>query len=293
MEYINLNNLRAFYYVAKHESFSEAARELLVQQPALSKNVKALEDELAMTLYQRVGRGIELTDEGRYIFGRASEIFEQVSKIINFSKDQDIPLKETINIALSDAISGLLAPKILKDLNFSHPSIRPVISTGKSSELLELIKRDKIEFGALFHLPKSFTGAWVVERIPLEFRLVIDSNQYHSERVKTSFIGSREVDDPENIRFPTVEIMKRYWPETQIRYSSNSLLGHLEMVRAGIGVAILPLFMVREELRKGTLRELLIDESFVFDLKIVKKNKAQLSEYSKGFIAHLKRDLNL
>ncbi len=291
MEYINLNNLRSFFYVAKFSSFSIAARELSIQQPALSKNVKSLEEELDVRLYARVGRGIELTDEGRYIFARASEIFDQVGQIIRYSKNQDIPLKESVQIACSDVIASMVAPSILRDLSDKFPSMRPVVSTGKVQELLSLIKEGKVSGGAFFHLPKKMSGVTVVSRVAVEFKLVIGSAYQHSHKVRTSFIGSREVDDPENIKFPTVERMKNYWPDTQIRYSSNSLMGHLEMVKAGLGVAILPNFLVREELRLGVLKEVLPDEEFIFDLKIVKRSKGEMSEYAVDFFKRIAKEV--
>lgn len=293
MEYINLNNLRAFYHVARLKSFSAAAKELLIQQPALSKNVKALEEELGVKLYQRVGRGIELTDEGQYIFARSAEIFDQVAQIFRYSRDQDIPLKETVSLACSDAISSLMVPNILRELSTRYPGVRPIVSTGKSAEMLELIKQGKIEGGAFFHLPKKLSGVIIKERIPLEFKLVIEATHFHSAKTRTSFIGSREVDDPENLKFPTVERMQRYWPETQIRFSSNSLLCHLEMVKAGLGVAILPLFMVRKELRRGVLRSLLPEEEFIFDLKIVKKTSTPLSSFSQDFFDLIRREVSI
>ena len=291
MEYVNLNHLKHFYTVAKFRSFSLASGELFVQQPALSKSVKTLEGELGIKLFTRVGRGIELTSEGEYIFARCDEIFSQVDQIIRYARDEDTPLKHSVAIVCSDVIAARIAPVIVEKLSHLYPSTRPILSAGKSSEQVELIKDKKAGIGFFFHLPKLKAGVKVIEEIPLEFKLVISAREFHSLRVRTAFIGSREVDDPAVVKFPTVEKMKQHWPSTQIRFSSNSLISHLEMVKHGLGVSILPNFLVREDIRMGELKTLLDEERFIFNLKVVSA-KGKLGEYESAFLRELKSQLS-
>lgn len=71
MEYsnnINLNLYRVFYYVAKEKSITGAAKRLYISQPAISKSLKKLEEELAVELFSRNLNGVELTEEGKILF---------------------------------------------------------------------------------------------------------------------------------------------------------------------------------------------------------------------------------
>jgi LysR family nitrogen assimilation transcriptional regulator len=77
---MNLKQLEYFVSVAELGSFSKAAVVLDIAQPALSRQVRALEIDLRETLLLRNGRGVELTDAGRRLFGHATEILQQVDR---------------------------------------------------------------------------------------------------------------------------------------------------------------------------------------------------------------------
>ena len=143
MEYINLNHLKSFYTVARFKSYSKASQNLLVQQPALSKTVKTLEEDLGVQLFQRVGRGVELTREGEYIYSRCHEIFAQVEQIKNYARNEDVPLKESITIVCSDLIATKVMPSLISELTPLYPAIRPIVSSGMSKEMLALIKEPR------------------------------------------------------------------------------------------------------------------------------------------------------
>ena len=89
----NLNALRAFEAAARHQSFSRAARELLVTQGAVSRQVKVLETSLGTALFLRRGRLVELTESGRDYLGAAHNAFdliEQASRRISESTRRTI-----------------------------------------------------------------------------------------------------------------------------------------------------------------------------------------------------------
>lgn len=287
MEYINLNHLKAFYHVARFKSYSKAATHLFIQQPALSKTVKALEVELGVQLFQKMGRGIELTRSGDYIYSRCEEIFLQVDMIAHFARDEDVPLKQSVNIVCSDLIAAKILPEILSELSSNFPSTRPVLTTGMAQEMMVLMKEKKAGIGLFFHLPKLTSSLKIIKEIAMPFRLVISAHEYHSQKVRSSFIGSREVDDNKSLKFPTVDKMRKHWPQTQIRYSTNNLLTHKEMVLQGMGVSILPYFFVKDEIGSGQLRCLLEEENFSFKLKVVGSAKSELGAYEAALLKRL------
>lgn len=83
---MSLQQLQYFVAVAEEQHVTRAASRLRISQPPLSRQIQALEDELGQPLFERRGRGIVLTEFGRYFAGRAAAILEQVESAIADSK---------------------------------------------------------------------------------------------------------------------------------------------------------------------------------------------------------------
>ncbi|MDD0851731.1 LysR family transcriptional regulator [Halobacteriovorax sp. GB3] len=286
MEYINLNNLRHFFFVAKYESFSIAAKHLLIQQPAISKNVKSLEQSLQVQLFQKVGRGVKLTREGEYIFSKCEEIFAGIDQIAEFSRNEGLPIKENYSLGCSDLIASEIMPELIREVEKDFPHVRPIIQSATIEDLIQKMKEDSLKLALSFHSPKKVSGIKIIERFAFRFKVVISSEYFHSHKVRSSFIGSKEVENKRSANFPVVEKLKELNPDTQIRYSSNNLLSHKEMVLKGLGIALLPQFIVEKEVREGKLKYLINDE-FQFDLKVISKTKVKLSNLERELITKL------
>lgn len=86
---MSLQQLRYFVTVAEEEHVTRAAERLHVSQPPLSRQIRALEDELGQPLFNRRGRGIELTRFGRYFAERARSILQNVDDLVAEAKRLD------------------------------------------------------------------------------------------------------------------------------------------------------------------------------------------------------------
>lgn len=170
---------------------------------------------------------------------------------------------------------------MLKVFLDKYPQVYPQIFSGPASSLLESIASGAFELGLFFHIPDLNDKLEIFHRIPFRYRLVVRKDLRRNKRVCESFIGSREIDDTSNCRFPTLERLKKDYPQARIRISSNNLTAHRQMVFEGLGVSILPEFLVKEDLREGVLADLYPNENFQFDLKAVKRKTAILSMNTK------------
>src|ERR1700744_5736114 len=92
---MELRQLRHFIAVATHGNFSRAARHLNLTQPALSRQVKNLEDELGITLFLRDVNSVKLTPKGRDFYLEVVQVVSQLEKLVQKTKqpDRDVPLK--------------------------------------------------------------------------------------------------------------------------------------------------------------------------------------------------------
>ena len=126
--------LRYFVQVADNRSFSKASVLLHVGQPALSRSVKRLEEELGVKLFRRLGSGIELTQAGMLLRRRAKEILDQFHQIRDEIRAQASEIAGSMTLGVPAAAGQLLVPALLKYLEKHHPGIRVRTIEGVSAE---------------------------------------------------------------------------------------------------------------------------------------------------------------
>ena len=169
----------------------------------------------------------------------------------------------------------------------SHPKVYPNIYSGPASMLLRKIESGEIELGFFFHIPDLSEKLQFETQIPTPFRLVVSRNHKKDADVLSTFIGSREIDDTSTRRFPTLEKLKAKYPKAAIKISSNNLSAHKEFVLQGAGVAVLPEFSIQRELKEKVLVDVLPNEEFIFQMKVVKRKNAVLSLSASKLMEHL------
>jgi DNA-binding transcriptional LysR family regulator len=274
---MNLLHLEYFYTVAKEGGFLRASEKLRIQQPAISRMVGQLEDYFGFKLFERLGRNVRLTEKGQQVFESCKNIFGEVDELKMSLGKISGEAKGPLNIASAEAISSHLLPLILPKLLSERPKLHPNIFSGPASMLLKKIEDGDMELGLFFHVPELSEKVVIEKSIELPFHLVVRKDLKKDSKTLSSFIGSREIDDISTRRFPTVDRLREKYPDVKIRISSNNLTAHKEMVLQGLGVAILPEFLIHKELKNKELVEALPGEKFAFKLKVVRRKNAVLS----------------
>lgn len=288
--YMNLLHLEYFYVVAKENGFTKASQLLRIQQPAISRMVKQLEENLGFALFERVGRGIQLTKQGQEVFESCKKIFGEVENLKSSLGDIKGICQGPLVIGAADPIASRFVPEILSSFLEEHPKVYPSIISGPSSMLMGEILSGKIEMGMFFHIPDMPEKLEIFETRLFRFHLVIKKELRRKKEIIESFIGSREIDDISTRKFPTIERIKKDYPGVKIRLSSNNISSHREYVLRGMGVAILPDFLVKDDLKSGLLAEVFPGEKFEFEMKFIKRKTSILSlnasEFLKASISH-------
>lgn len=117
------NRVRAFLVTAEEGSLSAAARALGLAQPTLSRQVDALQTELGVVLFERFGRGLELTPAGADLIAHAQKMGEAAMSLSIAAYGQSDVVSGLVTISASDAYAGLVLPPILMRLREQEPSI--------------------------------------------------------------------------------------------------------------------------------------------------------------------------
>jgi DNA-binding transcriptional LysR family regulator len=288
---LELNHLRHFWSVARAGGFTSAARLVHLQQPGLSRAVKQLEASLGVVLFEREKRGVRLTKVGKEIFDTCERIFREVENVRTLADSERSECRGVLRFAVGSELASDLLPHVLGRYHAAHPEVWPMMFSGPSTAMLDEIARGESELGLFFHVPKSRPEIEDITFAKVPFKLVIKADRARDRTVRASFIGSREVDDAGTKSYPTVERIRRDIPEVRIRLSSNDATARKRMAIAGLGVAILPEFMVKNEIAAGELSELYREERFRFELRLVARAGRILPRAARVLLEHVREDL--
>lgn len=131
------SHLRAFYETAEQGSLSAAARRLGLTQPTLSRQVSALEDALGLLLFERVGRGLLLTEAGHALLPHVRKMAEAAQQLGFSVTSLKSELTGPVRITASYVYSALILPKIIAGLKEAAPRLQPeIIATDDISDLM-------------------------------------------------------------------------------------------------------------------------------------------------------------
>ncbi len=285
---MELNHLRSFYLVAREGGFTRAARLLRVQQPAVSKMVRSLEQSLDLLLLERHKQRVRLTAAGEEIYRQCVEIFARVDNIAALAERDEATSRGPLRFGASDVIASHLLVGILADYRRQHPLVKPAIFTGTSGAIVDEILAHRLEFGLFFTATEQLHGELLTE---VAFKLVAAPSWRQAAPALASFIGSRDIDYSKARRFPVMEMLQGAGLSVEVAIASNNLQVQYELVLAGAGAALLPDFMVAEALRRRRLKVLHPHKHFSYGLRLASHKTHVLSPNAARFVALLRARL--
>ncbi|MBI1424712.1 MAG: LysR family transcriptional regulator [Gammaproteobacteria bacterium] len=149
---MNLRELEYIIAVAETRHFGRAAERCYVSQPTLSGQIKKLEDELGVAIFERTNRSVEVTPIGESILNHARQMMEQADAIEQLARAAQDPLAGPLRIGAIPTLSPYLMPLILAPLRKLHPQMKLVLSEELTDTLLERLRNHEID-GALLATP--------------------------------------------------------------------------------------------------------------------------------------------
>lgn len=142
--------MRAFYHVALHNGFTEAAKAVHVSQATLSLQVKALEKEFETQLFQRVGNRVQLTQDGQLLLELASPLVRGLDSIRDvFNERKGETGKGRVVLAASQTVTQYILPSIIKAYKTRFPRVDLLLMQRGGAEILSLLQRGEIDFGVI------------------------------------------------------------------------------------------------------------------------------------------------
>ncbi len=154
---MDLRALRYFIYIAEARSFSKAAVQLGIAQPALSRQIRKIEDELGTELIRRAGRQLELTDAGLLLLQRAHSLIRQVAQTADDVRAQGSRIRGTITIGVSPTVSEAVGPAIVRECTARYPDLRLNFVEGFSAFIFKRLVDQELTL-CLMHNPPRHQG---------------------------------------------------------------------------------------------------------------------------------------
>ena len=163
-----LDLLRLFGQVVEEQSFTVVARKLGISQPAVSNQMRALEEKLGVKLLYRKGKGFALTPEGETVYRHALHMLDEWSQLTREIGGSERLMNGKVHIGASHIPGEYLLPSYLASFRKLYPEIKFKLSIGDSLEMAEKVLAHEVDFavvGAVFDTEKLTSDYWLKDEL--------------------------------------------------------------------------------------------------------------------------------
>lgn len=163
-----LDLMHLFVQVVEEKSYTQVARRLGVSQPAISNQMRVLEEKLGVKLFQRQGKGFTLTHEGETVLKYALRILEEWNSLHEEMGENATEIMGKVHIGASHIPGEYLLPKLLSPIQRDQPKINFKVTIGDSLEIAEKVLTHEVDFavvGSNFHTDKLNSTYWIKDDI--------------------------------------------------------------------------------------------------------------------------------
>lgn len=256
---MNLHHLRYFLAVARTGGFTPAARELHVTQPTVSNGVAELERSLGVRLFNRTGKQVALTLEGRSLLTYGQQINDLVMAAEEHIQGGQVVPGERFQFGAIDAAVIYLLPEILKQYMLAYPDVQLSAQVAPSRYLVEDLLMNRSEF-ALISLPYDDARLDTLTLVEDDMPLVVGSDHALAGQIEVS--PARVVEEP-LILFHADSVSRHLVDERfaeagvvpRVVMEMRSPEAMRKLVEAGVGISFLPRMTVADSLAAGSLHE--------------------------------------
>ena len=285
---MDISALQAFIAVARNGSFSKASEQLFVTQPAISKRVAALEEELGTQLFNRIARQISLTEAGKQLLPKAQELVHQAEDMQRYASNLNDDISGNLSIAISHHIGLHRMPPILKEFNLRHPKVQLDIRFEDSDQAFSAVEHGDIEF-AVITLPNELPEKLIKETIwqdQLNIMVGLEHPLSNQSDISLEVLATYQCVLPDK-ETETHKIIDRQFKELglemKVQMETNNLETLKMLVGAGLGWSLLPKTMLDDSLRVLTL-----DAKLVRELGVVLHRKRSLSNAANALFSFIR-----
>ena len=286
---INLNQLRAFYFVAKHSSYTIAAKKLFISQPAVTAQVKLFEKHHDLKLFNKHGKKLVMTHPGKLLFEKAIQIFHLEDELVNTLTQ----IKETnqglLEIGCTKVYAKHIMPSIISVFHRAYPDIRISLAEGSSMSMINslrdfqneiiIVAQMEVTDSRIEFLPISQEEIVVV--IPMGHPLRKKKELQFNDIIKQPVIMKRK---GSGTRKKVLELYRKHNARPNVFMESNNTEFITDLVVRGDGISFLvkPATDQKVKEKKLVVRKLK-DMQIFLDVSMGFSKRIPLSPAAKAF----------
>ena len=183
---MTITQLEYIIAVDTHKSFAEAARHCFVTQPTLSMQIKKIEEELNVLIFDRSKKPVLTTDIGRMIIDQARITVQEASRIKEVIQNQKDEIKGTLKVGIIPTLSPYLLPLFITNFIQDYPEVNLVVEELLSSQIIEKLSSDMLDVGILV-TPLNLKSIIEMPLFYEKFVVYMSSNHPLSEKTRIDF----------------------------------------------------------------------------------------------------------
>jgi DNA-binding transcriptional LysR family regulator len=244
---VELRHLRYFVAVAEMENVSRAALKLHVSQPALSRQIRDLEDEIGFSLLERTAKSVRLTEAGRAFLDNARALLQNADEAVTKARAVASAEPTELHVGYSPTAVAEILPKALRAFQRTMPNVHVRSHDSSNKDILDGIRNGRLQLGLIIPPPRASAlhdvryeqlfqervGVAVAPQHPFARRRVIPITEVAGEPL----IGLTREDYPEYYDFLSI-IFSKVKQKPRVVEEHDSFSGIISAVEAGSGITI-------------------------------------------------------
>ncbi len=252
--------LQVFHTVARLLSFTKAAEELHMTQPAVTFQVRQLEEQFNTRLFDRTHNRISLTDAGSRVYNYAEQIFQLYGEMDNSVRELTGDISGVLILGASTTIAEYMLPVLLGDFKSKHPEVTIRLKVANTDGIVSQVENNEIDLGVV-EAPVNNKNLMVEECrtdhlvmiVPPEHELAKEASIPISKIIEYPFICREEGSGTREVMIESMQAAGINPSDMNIAMELGSLEAIKGAVESGMGVSILSRATLLKELKLGTL----------------------------------------
>ena len=254
---MDINALNIFIEVAEHKSFTRAGEKLGYSQPTVSFQIKQLEKELGVQLFDRIGHTVNLTDAGRDALQYAQRIC-QMSREMALGADQRREPKGVLRMAIPDSLSSPLIVREFGRFRTQYPKVQLHITTADTSEVLRLLDHNEVDLVCTMDVPVYDTAYVIADEERVGVHVVASANNHLARQ--------KQVDVEELLPYPFMltekgmsyrRLLDEHLAQKNLEIQPVLEMGDADLicrlVEENMGLSLLPDYVTEDAVKRGTV----------------------------------------
>ena len=286
--------LRVFREVANQASFRRAAEVLYITQPAVTQQIKALEEELGSRLFDRNGGKVRLTAAGEVLLRRAGEAESTLSRAIEEIGTLEGEVRGALRVAASTTIAQYVLPRLLAEFARQHQGVRLQLESANTQRVVEAVASGHAPVGLIegpAHRQELQVERWLEDELVL---VVPAGHEWDGEEISLNALGTAKLLVRER-GSGTREVLEQAFKQAggpvhrmQIAMELGSTEALLACVEAGLGVGFASRFALERQRALGTLAVVKVKGlRATREFSMVHQRGPKTNTAASAFVAHL------